>query len=92
MKRRDFLKLIGLAPIAPSVLAAKENSLSFKGIPLKYNKSLPKEKELTVIGIDKAFGQGQTVFLWSEVGDIKDWHNTWHYYWYDYEKDKWHRA
>ena len=29
MKRRDFLKLIGVAPIAPSVLAAKEK-LPFK--------------------------------------------------------------
>lgn len=27
MKRRDFLKLLGIAPFAPSVLAAKENPL-----------------------------------------------------------------
>jgi len=27
MKRRDFLKLLGIAPFAPSVLKAKANSL-----------------------------------------------------------------
>ena len=27
MKRRDFLKLLGIAPLAPSVLAAKEKLL-----------------------------------------------------------------
>lgn len=32
MKRRDFLKLIGLAPIAPSVLAAKERPIKGLGV------------------------------------------------------------
>ena len=41
MKRRDFLKLIGVAPIAPSVLAAEKTTLFFNGIPLAYKKSLP---------------------------------------------------
>ena len=66
MKRRDFLKLIGIAPIAPSALAA-----------------MPK-KELTV-----AAARECSVLLWSGVGDIQDWKNTWSFFDYDYGKDKW---
>lgn len=35
MKRRDFLKLLGIAPLAPSVLAAKETP------PIDLSKKMP---------------------------------------------------
>lgn len=47
MKRRDFLKLIGLAPLAPSVLATKE-----------VDKIVNLEEWLHIVDQNKAFAIG----------------------------------
>jgi len=49
MKRRDFLKLIGIAPIAPSVLAAMpKKKLTYQGVKIVFNEKLPEDGGLLV--------------------------------------------
>ena len=67
MKRRDFLKILGASPLAPSVLMAKETAIG--------NEIIGYDGSTKTITLDKAV-------QWSSVGNAMDWKTMNAYYYF----------
>ena len=66
IERRDFLKLIGVATVAPSVLAGKEPALTFRGVVLEF------QRRFTNADDYERLSKGKEI-RWSTVGYWWDW-------------------
>lgn len=74
MKRRDFLKLIGLAPIAPSVLAAKPKSNLTRAVEELIESPEAKKSIQELCGgrvIERPIGFAETYIPKGEFGWVK---------------------